>query len=106
MTNIQVRSVDKWLAEAAKARAEVTHRKHGLLTDVRAEGAVGRHLQAPFVREISVEDLVGAWRMRESMSLADAWYVALARRLGATWVTSDARAARRAREHGVRVSVV
>ncbi|MDQ3359513.1 MAG: type II toxin-antitoxin system VapC family toxin [Actinomycetota bacterium] len=78
--------------------------QRGVLTPDLAELAVDRHLRAPFEREFESDDLRTAWRMREAMSLADGWYVALARRLGATWVTSDLRAAEAARRLGVQVA--
>ena len=49
--------------------------------------------------------LLGAWALRANVALRDALYVALARRLGATLVTGDARLAR-APEMGVAVTGV
>lgn len=71
-----------------------------------AEVTVDRHLRAPFERVFEPDDLRSAWSLRATMSLADGWYVALARRLDATWVTSDLRAADSARALGTRVTTI
>ncbi|MDF8264370.1 type II toxin-antitoxin system VapC family toxin [Luteipulveratus flavus] len=76
-----------------------------VLTDDAADRAVDRHLRAPFVRSFEPADARAAWTLREAMSSRDAWYVALAQRLEAVWVTADLRAARVAGRH-VRVHVV
>lgn len=76
-----------------------------VLTGGAADLAVDRHLRAPFVRSFEPADARAAWTMREAMSYRDAWYVALAQRLDAAWVTADLRAARAAERH-VRVHVM
>lgn len=50
--------------------------------------------RAPLVRYPLAALLVVAWELRENLTLRDALYVALARRLGATLLTADARLAR------------
>lgn len=50
--------------------------------------------RAPFVRYTLPPLLAAAWALRHNLSLRDALYVTLARRLGATFVTADARLAR------------
>jgi predicted nucleic acid-binding protein len=44
--------------------------------------------------------------LRDSLSFTDAWYVALARRLEATWITADQKAGRTASRFGVTVRIV
>ncbi len=75
-----------------------------ILTDEQAERAVDQHLRAGFIIERDGEDMRQAWRWRESMSLPDAWYAALAGRHDAPWVTTDHRAATTARRFGVVVT--
>lgn len=91
-------------AEVVAALRSLSQR--GVLTASSAESALDRHLRAPFVREFNTADVHAAWNWKESMSLADAWYAVLARRLGATWVTSDRRAAETATRLGVEVTVL
>lgn len=50
--------------------------------------------RAPFTRYPLAPLLADAWRLRANLSLRDALYVLLARRLGATLLTADARLAR------------
>lgn len=50
--------------------------------------------RAPFVRYTLQPLLIAAWGLRHNLSLRDALYVTLARRLGAAFVTADARLAR------------
>ncbi len=80
--------------------------QRSLLDQFQADQAVHRHLAAPFTRVFEDADVVAAWQCRESMSFTDAWYAALARRLGITWVTSDQRAGRAARTLGVDVEIL
>jgi predicted nucleic acid-binding protein len=75
-----------------------------VLTALGGERVLDRHLRAPFEREFDTGDVRAAWDLRESLSLADAWYVVLARRLDVTWVTTDLRTAETARRHGVAVA--
>lgn len=72
-----------------------------VISDEDASTALTRHLRAGFTVEHAEEDILRAWGWRESMSVPDAWYAALAHRLAATWVTTDARAAPTARRLGV-----
>ena len=80
--------------------------QRGSLPSAAAETALDRHLRAPFTRDFDPVDLHAAWRWKESMSLADAWYAVLARRKHATWITSDRRAAETAARLGVEVTVL
>lgn len=80
--------------------------QRGEISQSAAEVALDRHLRAPFNREFDPADIQGAWRWRESMSLADAWYAVLARRKHATWLTSDRRAAETAIRLGVEVTLL
>ena len=50
--------------------------------------------RAPFARYLLQPLLTTAWSIRHNLSLRDALYVTLARRLEATLVTADARLAR------------
>jgi predicted nucleic acid-binding protein len=50
--------------------------------------------RAPFTRYVLQPLLTAAWSLRHNLSLRDALYVTLARRLGAMLVTADARLAR------------
>ncbi|MGC1209035.1 MAG: type II toxin-antitoxin system VapC family toxin [Ornithinimicrobium sp.] len=75
-----------------------------VLTDDQADRAVDQHLRADFTTDRDPEDARRAWRWRESMSLPDAWYAALASRLDVAWVTTDQRAATTARGFGVAVA--
>jgi len=49
--------------------------------------------RAPFIRYTLQPLLAAAWRLRHNLSLRDALYVTLARRLEASLVTADARLA-------------
>lgn len=75
-----------------------------VLTGHQADRAVEQHLQADFTIDRDAEDVRRAWRWRESMSLPDAWYAAIASRLDVAWVTTDQRAATTARRLGVAVT--
>ncbi|MCK0112627.1 type II toxin-antitoxin system VapC family toxin [Ornithinimicrobium sp. F0845] len=66
-----------------------------------ADRALDQHLRARFSAEWTEADIRQAWRWRDSMSVADGWYAAMALRLNATWVTTDQRAGATARRHGV-----
>lgn len=79
--------------------------QRGILPDQHARVLLEQHLRAGFTVSHEADDVRLAWSWRESMSITDAWYAALARRLDCTWVTRDARAARTARRHGVAVQV-
>ncbi|HSG37999.1 MAG TPA: type II toxin-antitoxin system VapC family toxin [Thermoanaerobaculia bacterium] len=50
--------------------------------------------RAPFLRYTLQPLLAAAWELRHNLALRDALYVSLARRLGATFVTADARLAK------------
>lgn len=50
---------------------------------------VSDHTMSVPPRVFDQDDVRGAWSLRESLSFADAWYAALARRLDAPWVTAD-----------------
>lgn len=70
-----------------------------------ADVALERHLRGPFDRVFDRRDISRAWQLREAMSFADAWYVALAERLDATFITADERVGRTATRF-VQVTVV
>lgn len=77
-----------------------------VLSEDASERALAHHLRADFAAEREAEDIQQAWRWRDSMSFTDAWYAALALRRGATWVTTDRRAATTAQRHGVAVALL
>lgn len=81
-------------------------RQRGSITSGQADTAIDRHLRGIFVRVYDPVDVRRAWTLRESMSLRDAWYVALAERLNATWVTVDEKAAGAAVRQGVATRTV
>lgn len=70
--------------------------QRNVITQIAADAAVQRHLRAPFERPFDPADVNRAWQLRETMSFADAWYVAMAERLDATLITADQRMARSA----------
>jgi predicted nucleic acid-binding protein len=55
------------------------------------ETMLGRLASAPIVRHSVAELLIGAWRMRSNLRLADAIYVELAESLEVPLVTTDTR---------------
>jgi predicted nucleic acid-binding protein len=55
------------------------------------ETMLGQLASAPIIRHSVAELLIGAWRMRSNLRLADAIYVGLAESLGVRLVTTDAR---------------
>lgn len=61
--------------------------------------------RSPFARYPLTALVADAWALRANLSLRDALYVALARRLGATLITADQRLAR-APELGIALLVV
>ena len=73
------------------------------VTATRAEGALRALARAPFERYPVHPLLESAWSMRANVALRDALYVALARRLDTSLVTTDAPLAR---VKGLGVSVV
>jgi len=77
----------------------------GELKEERVEPLLGELARAPFDRYTLQPLLAPAWRLRHNLSLRDALYVALARRLGALLVTADGRLAR-APALGVEVNCV
>ena len=65
----------------------------GEIAEMRARRAIERLRQLPVVA-IPVEPLMGrVWELRSTISVHDAWYVALAERLDTTLVTTDRRLA-------------
>jgi len=67
------------------------------------EDAVEAHLDFPFTRvPFNESDLRRCLSWKGRMSVADAWYVAVAERFDAPWITDDERAARTAESLGVR----
>lgn len=77
--------------------------QRGVLTTEAANQALHLHLSLDVEIVRHPDDVRQAWLWREHFSFADAWYIALATRLGVPWYTTDARAAKRARDQGVRV---
>ena len=66
----------------------------GELAERRVESMLADLARAPFVR-LTVQPLLApAWRLRHNLSLRDALYVALARRLRAPLVTADSHLAK------------
>ena len=90
-------------AEAVGALRALEQRR-ALPADV-ARHLLEHHLRAGFAVEHDPADVRRAWGWRDSMSITDAWYAAMALRHAGTWITRDARAARTARRHGVQVQV-
>lgn len=80
--------------------------QQGVIDPAAADKAVDRHLRGVFERSYEHADIRQAWALRDSMSFRDAWYVGLAQRLDALWVTADREAARTARRLDVTVQVV
>lgn len=77
----------------------------GKLEERLVEPILDELARAPFVRYTLQPLLVAAWRLRHNLSLRDALYVTLARRLEASLVTADARLAQ-APGLGVAVNLV
>lgn len=77
----------------------------GALTEERVGRSLAELARAPFRRFPVPPLLADAWSLRANLSLRDALYVALARRLEATLVTADARLAR-APDLGVPLTVM
>lgn len=61
----------------------------GDLAESLVEPILAELARAPFVRYTVQPLLAAAWKLRHNVSLRDALYVALARRLGALIVTAD-----------------
>lgn len=77
----------------------------GEVAEERVGMLLGELVRAPFVRFALQPLLTAAWALRHSLSLRDALYVALARRLGALLVTADVRLAQ-APSLGIAVELV
>jgi predicted nucleic acid-binding protein len=60
--------------------------------------AVELFLRLPLVQHASADLVTDAWSLRKNLRIADAFYVALAREIGAALVTSDARLGRAVRQ--------
>ncbi len=73
--------------------------QHGQIGSQQADDALQRHLRAPLDRILDQRDIERAWKLREALSIADAWYVALAQRLRVSWLTHDDKAARTAQKY-------
>jgi predicted nucleic acid-binding protein len=81
-------------------------RRRRLISDAQATVAVDRHLRAAFWRAHDPSDIRQAWIWRDALSFRDGWYVALAHRLDASWVTADQRAGKTAARLGTPVQLV
>ncbi|HEX3528613.1 MAG TPA: type II toxin-antitoxin system VapC family toxin [Thermoanaerobaculia bacterium] len=68
--------------------------RSGELAEGLVEPALAELARAPFARYALPPFLATVWELRHNLSLRDALYVALARRLDALFVTADARLAR------------
>jgi predicted nucleic acid-binding protein len=79
--------------------------REGTVAEERVERSVAELAQAPVSRFALAPLLPAAWELRANVSLRDAPYVVLARRLDAMLVTADARLAR-APELGVALTLV
>lgn len=79
--------------------------REGAVTEERVERSVTELARAPVARYPLAPLLSDAWELRANVSLRDALYVALARRLDAMLITADARLAR-APELGVALTLV
>jgi predicted nucleic acid-binding protein len=77
----------------------------GAVAEDRVAAALAQLVRAPCRRFPLAPLLVEAWALRANLSLRDALYVALARRLEATLVTADARLAR-APDLGIALTLV
>jgi predicted nucleic acid-binding protein len=77
----------------------------GSLAEARVASSVAELARAPVSRFALAPLLPAAWELRATVSLRDGFYVALARKLGATLVTADARLAR-APDLGVALTLV
>lgn len=75
--------------------------QRGQIAPQMAAEALRIHLSASFDMVRDPSDLQQAWLWRDQFSVSDAWCIALASRLGIPWITSDGRAARRARDSGI-----
>lgn len=80
--------------------------QRGLISSDKANQAFARHGTLVCDRVFSAVDVARAWELREALSFRDAWYVALAERLTARWVTADRKAARTAKRLGIAVQIV
>lgn len=79
--------------------------REGAVPEDRVGASLAELARAPVSRFPVAPLLAEAWDLRANLSLRDALYVALARRLQATLVTADARLAR-APELGIPLTVV
>ena len=78
-------------AEAVSAVRSLEAR--GNVASARAAAAVDQ-IRRLFVRSYPIEPFMGrVWQLRPTLSVYDAWYVALAEELGATLATADRRLA-------------
>lgn len=101
-----LRGVDR--AAPAHLDAEVLsaigrYARRGELSAAAAAARLRALARLPVERYALAPLLVDAWALRESVSLRDALYVALARRLGAALLTTDRRLTR---SPGLQVSVI
>ncbi len=75
-------------AEVLSAVARLV--RAGGVTDDRATEHLTQLVAAPYIRHDTASLVMGAWRRRGSMRVADALYVELGSRLGIPLVTTDA----------------
>ncbi|MGD9618708.1 MAG: type II toxin-antitoxin system VapC family toxin [Mycolicibacterium sp.] len=68
--------------------------RSGVLTAAEADAAVEALVQAPVTRHDLTPLLAGAWSLRDSLRVTDAFYAELARQTGLVLLTTDQRLAR------------
>lgn len=76
------------------------HHRAGLSANSVAAAVEGFD-RLPLIRHASAELIADAWSLRESLRVADAFYVALARELQVSLITSDARLGRAVRQQAL-----
>lgn len=95
----EVAAPDLIFAEVASALARLV--RAGELSDAEAAVAVSSAHRMPLVAHPLQDLLPAAWGMRQFLRVADAFYLACARRLDAPLLTTDTRLARA--QHGIPV---
>lgn len=79
----------------------LSRQQRGGVSASSVSAAVETFARLPLVQHASAGLVADAWSLRENLRIADAFYVALARELGAALVTSDARLGRAVRQLGL-----
>ena len=89
LSELQVPAI--FTAEVTSALRSLVHRQ--ALSPIRAMTAVGEILSVKMMRYPFEPFARRAWELRDSLTIYDAWYVALAEWLGTELVTADKRLA-------------